>query len=259
MSMSPFISRFPGLGEQETRVATILEDGDLPEGEYAFLELYCDEPGCDCRRVVIQVVERSSPEEDLGDHELRLGKAWVLREMDGVGQPRGRGGRPDARPAVPPERIRTGVVQALRGDPRRPCLCGTPEAPLRDVQGDQAAPFERLGVPRPIGASEATQAGAQEVEAAAMRRPDSHAAATGALPRGGDRGAVATRGLVTAKAARPSIFRPTCSGCLVKPVFWMMGIRGSGFPGGRMVVGRKPMVSTQYRRSAAERHVEEVS
>ena len=77
MSMSPFISRFPGLGEQETRVATVLEDDELPEGEYAFLESYCDEPGCDCRRVVVRVVERSSPEEGLGDHQLRLGKAGV--------------------------------------------------------------------------------------------------------------------------------------------------------------------------------------
>jgi hypothetical protein len=47
MSMTPFIGRFPGLGEMETRVATVLEDGDLPKGEYAFLEFYCDEPGCE--------------------------------------------------------------------------------------------------------------------------------------------------------------------------------------------------------------------
>lgn len=60
MPMSPFVSRFPGLGERETRVATIIEDDVLPAGEYAFFEFYCDEPGCDCRRVAIRVVERST-------------------------------------------------------------------------------------------------------------------------------------------------------------------------------------------------------
>src|SRR4051812_14426302 len=65
MPMTPFILRFPGLGKRETRVATLPAEGDLPEEEYAFLEYYCDEPGCDCRRVVIRVVERSSPNEFL--------------------------------------------------------------------------------------------------------------------------------------------------------------------------------------------------
>lgn len=27
----------------------------LPDGEYAFVEFYCDDPKCDCRRVLIQV------------------------------------------------------------------------------------------------------------------------------------------------------------------------------------------------------------
>jgi hypothetical protein len=29
---------------------------DLPDGEYGFLEFYCNEPGCDCRRVMIDVL-----------------------------------------------------------------------------------------------------------------------------------------------------------------------------------------------------------
>ena len=28
----------------------------LPDGEYGFIEFYCNDPGCDCRRVVINVV-----------------------------------------------------------------------------------------------------------------------------------------------------------------------------------------------------------
>jgi hypothetical protein len=31
----------------------------LPDGEYRFVELYCDEPGCECRRVVILVWDES--------------------------------------------------------------------------------------------------------------------------------------------------------------------------------------------------------
>ena len=29
---------------------------DLPDGEYGFMELYCDEPNCDCRRVTMTVI-----------------------------------------------------------------------------------------------------------------------------------------------------------------------------------------------------------
>jgi len=51
-----FHSRFPELAERETRTMTILRGGDgLPTGSYGFVELFCDEPGCDCRRVLLQV------------------------------------------------------------------------------------------------------------------------------------------------------------------------------------------------------------
>lgn len=33
---------------------------DLPAGDYGFLEFYCDEPGCDCRRVMFYVVSPNS-------------------------------------------------------------------------------------------------------------------------------------------------------------------------------------------------------
>lgn len=56
MPMTPFMDRFPDVGTRETRSVTVLPDQDLPEGSYGFLELYCDEPGCDCRRVTIVVL-----------------------------------------------------------------------------------------------------------------------------------------------------------------------------------------------------------
>ena len=52
--------RLPELAEAETRVITVLESsgdfGKLPPAEYAFLEMFCNEPGCDCRRVFFNVV-----------------------------------------------------------------------------------------------------------------------------------------------------------------------------------------------------------
>ena len=56
MPMAPFYTHFRDLAFQEMRVATVKGRSDIPDGEYGFLELYCDEVGCDCRRVVIQVV-----------------------------------------------------------------------------------------------------------------------------------------------------------------------------------------------------------
>lgn len=54
--MTPFMKRFPEVGARETRSVTIAKRLDLRDGEYGFVELYCDEPGCDCRRVTIDVL-----------------------------------------------------------------------------------------------------------------------------------------------------------------------------------------------------------
>ncbi len=60
--MRPFFEKFKDLGEKQTRVVKVFRRGDfgaLPPDEYAFLELYCDEKNCDCRRVMITVLGRS--------------------------------------------------------------------------------------------------------------------------------------------------------------------------------------------------------
>jgi hypothetical protein len=56
MPMQPFFSKFPDLAVRETRTVTILRSDRLPAGEYGFIELYCNEIDCDCRRVLIQVM-----------------------------------------------------------------------------------------------------------------------------------------------------------------------------------------------------------
>jgi len=59
--LRPFFEKFKDVGEKETRVVTVFRRGDfgaLPPGEYAFVELYCDEKNCDCRRVMIMVLDK---------------------------------------------------------------------------------------------------------------------------------------------------------------------------------------------------------
>jgi hypothetical protein len=57
MPFVPFRDHFRDLAERETRTVTVFEGTDrgLPAGDYAFIELFCDEPGCDCRRVFLWV------------------------------------------------------------------------------------------------------------------------------------------------------------------------------------------------------------
>lgn len=56
----PYVSLYefyPDIAANETRVLTILGNShwDLPPDEYAFIELFCNEPECDCRRVFFHV------------------------------------------------------------------------------------------------------------------------------------------------------------------------------------------------------------
>jgi hypothetical protein len=65
MPYSLFHSRFPEVAEQETRTVTVFDSSkfNLPPADYAFLEMFCDELGCDCRRVFFSVI--SSRENDI--------------------------------------------------------------------------------------------------------------------------------------------------------------------------------------------------
>ena len=49
---------FPDVAERETRTITVSPRSEfgLPAGSYGFLEMFCDEPGCDCRRVFFYVL-----------------------------------------------------------------------------------------------------------------------------------------------------------------------------------------------------------
>ena len=58
MFYQPLHELFPEIAEQETRVLIIFNHPDLPADEYALIESYCSEPGCDCRRVILNVGSR---------------------------------------------------------------------------------------------------------------------------------------------------------------------------------------------------------
>ena len=57
MYYGPFLERFPEVAAQETRVITAQGHALLPDGEYGLVELFCTEPGCDCRRVMLSIYQ----------------------------------------------------------------------------------------------------------------------------------------------------------------------------------------------------------
>jgi len=58
-----FYELFPEVAREETRGIVLLQDVDgLPAGTYTLTEMFCDEAGCDCRRVVFQVWTEGTPE-----------------------------------------------------------------------------------------------------------------------------------------------------------------------------------------------------
>lgn len=58
MPYAMFCRYFPKIAERQTRVITVIDgtEFDLPAGEYVFAEMYCDEKGCACRRVMFSVI-----------------------------------------------------------------------------------------------------------------------------------------------------------------------------------------------------------
>ena len=66
MSMMRLAGVRPDLAERESRTVFLENDPavatppPVPPGAYLFDELYCVEPGCDCRRVLIQVYSASA-------------------------------------------------------------------------------------------------------------------------------------------------------------------------------------------------------
>jgi hypothetical protein len=56
MDYGPFYEEYPEVAKEETRQIRILsEKGEVPQGRYLLIELFCTDPECDCRRVFFNV------------------------------------------------------------------------------------------------------------------------------------------------------------------------------------------------------------
>jgi hypothetical protein len=42
----------------QVRTVSIKQSPQLPDGEYSFIDMYCADPECDCRKTMIQVVHK---------------------------------------------------------------------------------------------------------------------------------------------------------------------------------------------------------
>lgn len=56
MPMVPFYSKVGERAFKEMRTLIVMPGTSLPAGPYGFVEFYCDEVDCDCRRVLFQVI-----------------------------------------------------------------------------------------------------------------------------------------------------------------------------------------------------------
>jgi len=87
MAMRPFFTEFDDLALRETRDATVKGYKGLPDGSYAFLEWYCDEPDCDCRYVRIVAISRDTGQKPLatinyGWESIEFYKNWLGDDED---------------------------------------------------------------------------------------------------------------------------------------------------------------------------------
>lgn len=57
MTMKAFHMLFPEVARDESRSAAVFESDDLPNRTYLFQEAYCAIPKCDCRRVILSVID----------------------------------------------------------------------------------------------------------------------------------------------------------------------------------------------------------
>ena len=57
-----FIPAGKVIGEaHQVRSVRIAQSPHLPDGEYSFIDMYCSDPDCDCRKTMIQVMHNGKP------------------------------------------------------------------------------------------------------------------------------------------------------------------------------------------------------
>ena len=62
MGMLTFHTLFPDEADAEYRTVIPYQQAGIPKRPFRFVELYCVEPGCDCRRVMLNVMDIDADE-----------------------------------------------------------------------------------------------------------------------------------------------------------------------------------------------------
>jgi hypothetical protein len=76
--MMAFFTRFNEVAGKETRVVKLPQGMmGLPADEYALVEFYCEDPACDCRRVIIQIWTERQPGVSLASFSF----GWESKEF----------------------------------------------------------------------------------------------------------------------------------------------------------------------------------
>lgn len=57
----------PDVAKAETRSLLLPRPDGTPGDGFAFMEMFCDEPGCDCRRVIVRVAPTNDPKRVLAN------------------------------------------------------------------------------------------------------------------------------------------------------------------------------------------------
>lgn len=90
--MQPFGQLFPDVARDETRTIRVCQSfHGLPSGDYSFIEFYCNDRKCDCRRVLFHVWENSQPDRTLasinyGWEPVRFYTRWQRGETEEEGR-----------------------------------------------------------------------------------------------------------------------------------------------------------------------------
>jgi len=71
----------------QVRTVTISQNPKLPDGEYSFIDAYCSNPKCDCRKTMIQVFHKDKLVSiiNFGWESVSYYKKWMnIREDDNL-------------------------------------------------------------------------------------------------------------------------------------------------------------------------------
>ena len=71
MPFQPFHEIFPEIAAIEIRAVTILKENDIvPKGSYGFVEMFCNDKNCNCKRVIFNVLD------EIGNSMALIGFGW---------------------------------------------------------------------------------------------------------------------------------------------------------------------------------------